>query len=71
MEHAGSEVTKPASTKIAFNVKNIINPTGVMLMVNIVSIILDFYIILRNLLVKLLFPPVLEIKVGDLSLHKK
>ena len=38
-DHAGNEGAKSGSTKISFNIKNIINPTGLMLMINIVSII--------------------------------
>ena len=38
-DHAGNEGAKSGSTKISFNIKNIINPTGFMLMINIVSII--------------------------------
>lgn len=48
-DQAGNEVTKSGSTKIAFN---ILNPTGLMLMINIVSMILDFDIIRRNIFVK-------------------
>ena len=48
-EQTGSEGKKSGTTKIGFNIKNIINPTGLMLMINIVSMISDFYIILRNI----------------------
>ena len=38
-DHTGNEGTKSASAKIGFNIKNILNPTGLLLMINIVSMI--------------------------------
>ena len=41
-DQSGNEGAKSGYSKIGLNIKNIINPTGLMLMINIVSMILDF-----------------------------